>query len=246
MNNSPNQTQDDKRPQVDPVGEPKEETRADSKAAQTESKPQAGVSRREHSLAESIALMTARFEKYKGEVEGDFETGMYIHRILALRDEFDKPVQFRREMIALTLSWILGFDETPGRLHNAICAQIAIVHSQADIFNVTRPDQVKEFFGLALQNVAEADEEAAQDATNSEADADSKPEPPEPITPERAEEVTNAVITLMSGPLPKQLDDRLNDALCEMASGPAVADTSSNPDMLRIWLPSVLQQQESN
>jgi len=64
----------------------------------------------------------------------------------------------------------------------------------------------------------------------------------EAITPERAEQITSAIITLMSGALPEKLSDRLHDVLDEMASGPQVADTSSNPDMLRVWLPTVLRE----
>jgi hypothetical protein len=63
------------------------------------------------------------------------------------------------------------------------------------------------------------------------------------ITAEQADEITESLARLMILPIPEKLRDRIRDALDEMASGPIIADTSQNPDMLRIWLPTVLRGQ---
>jgi hypothetical protein len=96
------------------------------------------------------------------------------------------------------------------------------------------------------RSVAVEPEAPATEDERDEAPADSEAEQDtgdydQPLTNERINDVTETIAHLMSLPLPDKLRRFIRDGLDEMGSGPLAADTSQNPDLLRIWLPAVLK-----
>jgi len=80
--------------------------------------------------------------------------------------------------------------------------------------------------------------------------ADTIAEPPAgsvaPLTAEQVNEITEATAHLMSLPLPEKLRERISGVLNDCVNETDAGDSSSNPNLLRVWLPRFIREQENN
>lgn len=118
-----------------------------------DSQPQPAVVPNRNEVVERMAEL---FEKYKNESA----VSVHLSNILHWREVTGGGQEFERQLVAGAAAEILQSPETPEVLREVVARCIGELHAQVELFDLTEPEHVREFFsdviaGLAKQSQPE-------------------------------------------------------------------------------------------
>jgi len=100
--------------------------------------------------SEVVEVMAGLFEKYKNESE----VSVHLSNILNWREMTQGGQEFERQLVAGAVAQILQSPETPEALREVVGRCIGELHSQVELFDLTEPEQVREFFSDVIAGLA--------------------------------------------------------------------------------------------